>query len=194
MNRWPPQGGYKLTLLHHAQGHDLRRRTGRVGLRINDTRASTTDPDARLCRKSHNAAAILCFQGHALMENRSGLLVSAVVTHADGQGERRAAAAMLDALPQSAGRRGVGADKDYDSADFVAACRKRKVSPHVACNVNHTRYSAIDARTTLHPGFRLSQFVCKRIEEHFGWGRTIGRIRQALVRGSDVSMDSSNSP
>lgn len=151
--------------------------------RSNDTHASTTDPDARLYRKSHNTAAILCFQGHALMENRNGLVVSAVVTHADGYGERRAAVAMLDAMPKTAARRSLGADKGYDSADFVAACRERNVTPHVACNESRTRYSAIDARTTRHPGYRLSQIVRKRIEEHFGWGKTVGRIRQTVFRG-----------
>ncbi len=90
--------------------------------RSNDTHASTTDPDARSYRKSHNTASILCYQGHVLMENRNGLVVSAVVAHAqDGFGERRAALAMLDALPGT-GRRSIGADKAYDTEDFVAAC------------------------------------------------------------------------
>ena len=151
--------------------------------RSNDTHASTTDPDARSYRKSHNTAAILCYQGHALMENRSGLVVSAVVTHADGFGERRAAAAMLDALPRASGRRSVGADKAYDTADFVGACRERNVSPHVACNDTRIGGSAIDGRTTRHAGYRLSQKVRKRIEEHFGWAKTIGRIRQTVFRG-----------
>src|SRR5205823_902263 len=101
--------------------------------RTNDTHASTTDPDARTYRKSHNTASILCYQGHVLMENRTGLVVSAVVTHADGFGERRAALAMLDAVSDP-GRRSVGADKAYDTTDFITACRERKVTPHVACN------------------------------------------------------------
>jgi hypothetical protein len=117
------------------------------------------------------------------MENRSGLVVSAVVTHADGFGERRAAAAMLDALPRASGRRSVGADKAYDTADFVGACRERNVSPHVACNDTRIGGSAIDGRTTRHAGYRLSQKVRKRIEEHFGWAKTIGRIRQTVFRG-----------
>ena len=150
--------------------------------RTNDTHASTTDPDARTYRKSHNTASILCYQGHVLMENRNGLVVSAVVTPADGFGERRAALAMLDALPDS-GRRSVGADKAYDTTDFVAACRERKVTPHVAANDTRRGGSAIDGRTTRHPGYRLSQIVRKRIEEHFGWGKTIGRIRQTTFRG-----------
>lgn len=150
--------------------------------RSNDTHASTTDPDARSYRKSHNTASILCYQGHVLMENRSGLVVSAVVTHADGVGERRAALAMLDVLP-CFGSRSVGADKAYDTRDFVAACRERKVTPHIASNVTRRGGSAIDARTTRHAGYRLSQIVRKRIEEHFGWAKTVGRIRQTVFRG-----------
>jgi hypothetical protein len=150
--------------------------------RSNDTHASTTDADARTYRKSHHTASILCDQGHVLMENRNGLVISAVVTHADGFGERRAALAMLDAVPKT-GRRSIGADKAYDTTDFVAACRERKVTPHVAANDTRRGGSAIDGRTTRHPGYGLSQIVRKRIEEHFGWGKTIGRIRQTVFRG-----------
>jgi len=152
-------------------------------VRSNDTHARTTDPDARLYRKSHNTGAILCYQGHALMDDRNDLVVGAVVTHADGFGKRRAAVAMLDALPQPSGRRGVGADKAYDTADFVTACRERKITPHVACNDTRIGGSTIDGRTTRHPGYRLSQIVRKRIEEHFGWSTTVGRIRQTEFRG-----------
>jgi len=151
--------------------------------RSNETHASTTDLDARNYRKSHHTAAILCYQGHALMENRNGLVVSAVVSHADGFGERKAAVAMLDALPATTRRRSLGADKAYDSADFVAACRERNVTPHVACNDSRAGGSAIDGRTTRHEGYRLSQIVRKRIEEHFGWAKTIGHIRQTVFRG-----------
>lgn len=150
--------------------------------RSNDTHASTTDPDARLFRKSHSQAAILSYQGHILMENRSGLVVSAVVTHADGYGERAAAVAMLDALPGKRCRT-LGADKGYDMRDFVAHCRQRGVTPHVASNVTHQGGSAIDGRTTRHAGYRASQVVRKRIEEHFGWGKTVGHIRQTVYRG-----------
>jgi IS5 family transposase len=125
---------------------------------------------------------MLCYQGHVLMENRNGLVVSAVVTHADGFGERRAALAMLDALPP-AGRRTVAADKAYDTRDFVGACRERKVTPHIACNDTRRGGSAIDGRTTRHPGYRLSQIVRKRVEEHFGWGKSVGRVRQTVFRG-----------
>ena len=150
--------------------------------RSNDTHASTTDPDARQYRKSHNTAAILAYQGHVLMENRSGLAVGALVTHADGFGERAAALTMLDAVPASSPRT-VGADKAYDSRDFIDACRRRQVTPHVANNDSGNRRSAIDGRTTRHEGYRLSQIKRKRIEEHFGWGKTVGRIRQTVYRG-----------
>lgn len=150
--------------------------------RSNDTHASTTDPDARLYRKSHNTAAILSYQGHVLMENRSGLVVSAVVTHADGTGEREAAIRMLGCMP-GAHPKTVGADKAYDTADFIAACRQRKVTPHVAQNHGRPGGSAIDGRTIRHDGYRISQVIRKRIEEHFGWGKTVGRIRQTVFRG-----------
>jgi transposase len=150
--------------------------------RSNDTHASTTDPDARLFRKSDKSAAVLAFQGHVLMENRSGLVVGAVVTHADGFGERAAALAMLDALPGKRART-IAADKAYDTRDFIDACRARRVTPHVAANDTRIGGSAIDGRTTRHGGYAISQTVRKRIEEHFGWGKTIGRIRQTLYRG-----------
>ena len=150
--------------------------------RANDTHQSSTDPDAWLFRKSRNTAAILCYQGHVLMENRSGLVVSAVVTHADGTGERTAALAMLDSLPGTRPK-SVGADKAYDTHDFVAACRERNVTPHIASNDTRRGGSAIDARTTRHATYALSQTIRKRIEEHFGWGKTVGRIRQTVYRG-----------
>jgi transposase len=149
--------------------------------RSNDTHASTTDPDARLYRKSKAAPALMAYQGHVLMENRSGLVVGAVVTHADGYGEREAAAAMLQTVAGK-GTRTVGADKAYDTADFVATCRSRGVTPHVAQNESKRR-SAIDGRTTRHAGYVASQVIRKRIEEHFGWGKTIGRLRQTVYRG-----------
>jgi transposase len=150
--------------------------------RSNDTHASTTDPDARLFRKSRNTAAIMAFQGHVLMENRSGLVVGAVVTHADGMGERVAALAMLDTLPGSHPKT-IAADKAYDTRDFIAACRQRRVTPHVASNDTRIGGSAIDGQTTRHSGYAISQTIRKRIEEHFGWGKTIGRIRQTVYRG-----------
>ena len=130
--------------------------------RGNDTHSSTTDPDARLYRKSHNAASVLAYQGHVLMENRSGLVVGAVVTHADGTSEQLAALAMLDVTPKVPNR-AIGADKADDTRDFVDACHERGVTPHVAQNEHSRRRSAID--------------------EHFGWGKTVGRIRQTTYRG-----------
>jgi transposase len=150
--------------------------------RSNDTHASTTDPDARLFRKSHNTAAVMAFQGHVLTENRSGLVVAAVVTHADGMGERTAALAMLDTLPGKHPKT-IAADKAYDTRDFIDACRQRRVTPHVAANDTRIGGSAIDGRTTRHSGYGVSQVIRKRIEEHFGWGKTIGRIRQTVYRG-----------
>ena len=150
--------------------------------RSNDTHSSTTDPDARLFRKSHNTASTLCYQGHVLMENRSGLVVSAVVTHADGFGERAAALAMLDVVPGKQPKT-IGGDKAYDTSDFIAQCRERRVTPHVACNDTRQGGSAIDGRTTRHPGYALSQTIRKRIEEHFGWAKTVGGIRQTVYRG-----------
>lgn len=150
--------------------------------RSNETHASTTDPDARLYRKSKHTAAILCYQGHLLMENRSGLVVGAVLSHADGFGERTAALAMLDTVPGSSPKT-LGADKAYDTADFVAACRERNVTPHVAQNHERPGGSAIDGRTARHVGYGISQTIRKRIEEHFGWGKTVGHIRQTMYRG-----------
>ena len=150
--------------------------------RSNDTHASTTDPDARLFRKGQNQAAILAYQGHVLMENRSGLVVGAVVTHADGFGEREAALAMLDTVPGNR-RKTLAADKGYDTRDFIAGCRQRRTTPHVASHTTRWGGSALDGRTTRHAGYAASQIVRKRIEEHFGWGKTIGRIRQTVYRG-----------
>jgi transposase len=150
--------------------------------RSNDTHASTTDPDARLFRKGQNQAAILAYQGHVLMENRSGLVVGAVVTHADGFGEREAALAMLDTLPGKR-RKTLAADKGYDTRDFIAGCRQRRTTPHVASHTTRWGGSAVDGRTTRHASYAASQIVRKRIEEHFGWGKTIGHIRQTVYRG-----------
>ena len=150
--------------------------------RSNDTHASTTDPDARLFRKGNAQGAILAYQGHVLMENRSGLVVGAVVTHADGFGERAAALSMLEMVPGSR-RKTLAADKGYDTRDFIAGCRERRTTPHVASHTTRWGGSAIDGRTTRHASYAASQIVRKRIEEHFGWGKTIGRIRQTVYRG-----------
>lgn len=150
--------------------------------RSNDTHASTNDPDARLYRKSHNTGAILSYQRHVLKENRTGQVVRAAISSADGKSARTTAQAMLDSLPNS-GPKTLGADKAYDTWDFVAACRARKVTPHVASNQKRWGGRAIDGRTTRHAGYRISQVVRKRIEEHFGWGKSIERIRQTVFRG-----------
>jgi transposase len=150
--------------------------------RRNDTHASTTDPDARLFRKGRNKEAKLCHLGHLLMDNRHGLIVDAMVTPATGTAEREAAEAMLG---RQAGRHRatLGADKGYDAAGFVAALRALKVTPHIAQNSSGRR-SAIDRRTTRHPGYALSQRVRKRIEEAFGWIKTTGGLRKTRHRGT----------
>ena len=150
--------------------------------RTNDTHASTTDPEARLYRKSNNTAATLCFAGHLLMENRTGLIVDAELTIADGYAERATAIEMLDRFPTMARRRTVAADKAYDTKGFVAGVRALGFTPHVAQN---TKTSAIDGRTTRHPGHTVSQRIRKRIEEPFGWTKTIAGGRQLRYRGRD---------
>ncbi len=149
--------------------------------RSNATHASTTDPEARLYRKSPGTGAILCFMGHTLMENRSGLIVQADLTQADGQAERRAALAMINRhSPGSTRRLTLGADKGYDSADFVTDLRQACVTPHVA---QKARHSAIDGRTTRHEGYAASQKRRKKIEEPFGWAKTIGGMAQTVYHG-----------
>jgi transposase len=149
--------------------------------RSNATHASVTDPDARLFKKSPGAGAMLCFMGHTLMENRNGLVVQADLTRADGHAERRAALDMIHRhSPGSTRRLTLGADKGYDSADFVAELRQACVTPHVA---RKARHSAIDARTTRHAGYALSQKRRKKIEEPFGWAKTIGGMAQTVLRG-----------
>ena len=143
--------------------------------RKNDTHSSTTDQDARLFRKGAGKEAKLCHMGHLMMENRNGLIVDARLTEANGTAERTTALDMIadNAKPGST----VGADKNYDTAGFVAGCRKRGCTPHVSQN-NGNRRSAIDARTTRHPGYRISTIKRKRIEEPFGWMKTVGGLRK----------------
>ncbi|MGD9997511.1 MAG: IS5 family transposase [Ilumatobacteraceae bacterium] len=148
--------------------------------RTNDTHASTTDPDARLYRKSHNTAATLCYSGHLLMEHRNALIVDAELTFADGYAERATALEMLARLPKNARRRTVAGDKAYDTKGFVAGVRALGFTPHVAQN---TKHSAIDGRTTRHAGHLVSQRIRKRIEEPFGWAKTIAGGRQLRYRG-----------
>ena len=140
--------------------------------RSNDTHASTTDPEARLYRKSHNTAATLCYAGHLLMEHRNALIVDAELTAATGYAERDAAVEMLTRLPAARRRRTVAGDKGYDTAAFVAQTRDLGFTPHVAPNTTNRR-SAIDGRTTRHRGHVVSQRIRKRIEEPFGWIKTV---------------------
>jgi transposase len=151
--------------------------------RCNDTHASTTDPEARLYRKSHAHPAKLCYAGQVLMENRNGLVSDARVVPADGHAERDTALEML-ADRSGVQRLTLGADKAYDTHDFVAQVRELNVTLHVAQNVSRHRGSALDGRTTRHVGYEISQRIRKRIEECFGWGKTIGGLRQTKLRGT----------
>jgi len=151
--------------------------------RLNDTHSSTTDPDARLFRKGSGKEAKLCHMGHLMTENRNGLIVDAQLTAATGTAERRAA---LDMVEENA-RLGstIGGDKGYDTTDFVSGCRKHGCVPHVAQN-NTNRRSAIDARTTRHPGYGISMIKRKQIEEPFGWIKTVGGLRKTRHCGREL--------
>jgi transposase len=151
--------------------------------RSRDTHESKTDKDALLFRKSKGVAAKLSYLGHILMENRNGLVVNATVTQATGRAEREAAADMVHAL-NGTHRVTLGADKNYDTAEFVDTMRCAEVTPHVAQNNTH-RSSAIDGRTTRHPGYRTSQVLRKRIEECFGWAKTVGGMRKSRFVGRE---------
>jgi IS5 family transposase len=156
--------------------------------RSNETHESTTDPQARLARKGSGKEAKLAYSGHALMENRHGLLVDLQIAEANGRAERMAALQMVDEdLP---GDRPItlGADKAYDTRDFVEQCRTRNVTPHVAQNRNARRRSAIDGRTTRHPGYGVSQRIRKRVEEIFGWVKTIANFRRTRYRGRATTL------
>jgi transposase len=149
--------------------------------RSNVTHVSRTDPQARLYRKGKGKPSQLCYMGHALMENRHGLIVEAELTQADGYGERAAAITMIERhSPGSTRRITLGADKGYDTSDFVADLRRMCVSPHIAAK---SKGSAIDRRTTRHDGYAVSQKKRKQIEEPFGWGKTVGPIRKTMLRG-----------
>ena len=152
--------------------------------RSNDTHRSTTDPDALLARKGKGKEAKLSYAGHVLMENRNGLAVEVMVTQATGTAERDAALLMAEGI---AGDHQVtlGADKNYDTKDFVAEARQVKATPHVAQN-NKGRKSAIDGRTTRHVGYEISQRKRKRIEEIFGWMKTVGGMRKLRHRGLEL--------
>lgn len=151
--------------------------------RSNDTHESKTDPDSRLYRKSNAAPALLSYLGHVLTDNRHGLVVNVHTTQADGKAERAAAAVILGDVRGDTQRITVGADKAYDTRGFVKECRALNVTPHVAQNLKRSGGSAIDARTTRHAGYAISQLKRKCIEQCFGWGKSIGPIRQVMVRG-----------
>jgi len=151
--------------------------------RRNDTHQSTTDPEARLYRKSHGQEARLCYLGHVLMENRSGLALAGTLTQATGYAEREAALALLRRTRRLRGEHAtLGADRAYDTADFVRAVREEGLTPHVAQNITRRR-SAIDGRTTHHAGYRQSGIARRRIERIFGWLKTIGLLRKTRHRG-----------
>jgi transposase len=149
--------------------------------RSNKTHQSTTDPDAMLCRKGKGKEAKLGYAGHLLMENRNGLAIDASVTRATGTAEREAGVEFAIKIG-GAGTATMGADKGYDTKQFVQETREAKVTPHVAQN-ERGRRSAIDGRTTRHPGYQISQRKRKRIEEIFGWLKDIGRLRKLRHRG-----------
>ena len=153
------------------------------GKRDNETHESTTDPDARLYKKSYGKESKLAYLGHALVENRNGLIAQAMVTQADGFAEREAALLMLAQQQQGSSRRiTVGADKAYDSKDFVAAARALNVTPHIAKNDNGRR-SNMDGRTTRHPGYKTSLSRRWLIEKTFAWNKQTGPIGRIKVRG-----------
>lgn len=151
--------------------------------RSNETHESATDPDAKLARKGDGKEARLSYSAHALMENRNGLIVDLQMDIADGRAERRNALEMLDDNLPGKRRITLGADKGYDTRDFIEQCRERNVTPHVAQNINKQRGSKIDERTTGHVGYAISQRVRKRVEEVFGWIKTVGNFRKTRYIG-----------
>ena len=169
----PPSGGGRNA---EADFHGQKRK--------NPTHASTTDPEAKLYRKGAGKEAKLCFMGHALMENRNGLVVDACLTQADGHAERIAALHMIEPRADRPTAITLGADKAYDTQDFVNELRSMNVAPHVAQNTNG-RASAIDGRTTRHAGYAVSQRIRKRIEEVFGWVKTVARQARTKFRGRE---------
>ena len=152
--------------------------------RSNQTHASTTDPDAMLARKGAGKEAKMSYSGHVLMENRNGLVADVGVLQANGTAEREAALSMIENIPGDHPVT-VGADKGYDTQGFVEEARNRNATPHVAQN-NKNRKSAIDGRTTRHPGYAVSQRKRKRVEEIFGWMKTVGGMRKLRHRGLEL--------
>lgn len=171
-------------------------RNFRKETRSNETHASTTDPDAQLFRKGNGQSGRLCFMGHALMENRNGLIVDCDLTRATGTAEREAALTMIKRSRKGKTRTiaktrvTLGADKGFDAEDFVLALKGQQVTPHIAINARTystgtIRKTAVDQRTTRHKGYEISQRCRKRIEESFGWAKTIGGAAKLKLRGLD---------
>jgi transposase len=148
--------------------------------RRNDTHQSTTDPESRLARKGNGKEAKLSYQGHVVMENRNGLAVAGKVSQAGGRAEVESALELLDEMPRSKDTITVAGDKGYDTRAFVDGARSAGATPHVA---QKSKYSAIDGRTTRHPGYSISQGKRKRVEEIFGWMKTVGLMRKTRHRG-----------
>lgn len=153
--------------------------------RSNETHASTTDPEARLYKKSAGSEAKLSYLGHVLAENRNGLVVQTRVSQATGTAEREAGLEMMAAQTDGQRRATLGGDKGYDVRGFVDDLRELQVTPHVAQNQKRRGGSAIDARTTRHAGYEVSQKKRKRVEEVFGWLKTVGLLRQTRHRGRE---------
>lgn len=170
-DRTPPDDPKNPTVNFHGQP------------RRNDTHQSTTDPDARLYKKGGGHEARLAYLGHLLTENRHGLIVDTAVTAATGTGERDAAIVMLGELPLTSRRITVGADKLYDTREWVAAVRAMRITPHVAQHARRRGGSAVDGRTLRHAGYSLSQRKRKLIEQAFGWMKTVGLFRKLRHRG-----------
>jgi transposase len=167
----PEDGGSNPTVNFHGEQ------------RRNDTHQSTTDPEALLYRKSNGSESKLSYLGHVLMENRNGMVVDTRLTRATGTAERDAALLMTADIPGGTRRVTLGGDKNYDTKDFVAKLKEAAVTPHVAQHRHARRSSAIDARTTRHEGYAISQRKRKRVEEIFGWIKTVGGLRKTRHRG-----------
>jgi len=165
----PPDDGSNPTVDFHGEK------------RSNQTHQSTTDPDAMLAKKGAGKEAKLSYSGHVLMDNRNGLVADVEVLQANGTAERDAALVMIENIPGDQPVT-IGADKGYDTKDFVKEMRNMNATPHVAQN-NKGRKSAIDGRTTRHPGYAISQQKRKRVEEIFGWMKTVGGMRKLRHRG-----------
>jgi transposase len=153
--------------------------------RKNDTHESKSDPDARLCRKSQRTGAQLGYMGHALMENRNGLVVDLRVTHAVGKAEHTAAVSMASAI-KGKHRVTLGGDKGYDSDELLRELRDMGVTPHIAKNDHERRTSSIDERTLRHDGYHVSQKKRKLVEQIFGWAKTVGCLRKVKHKGLDL--------